>query len=189
MRKPIKIPITSEEFEDILEDARSDKRIWEDRFEVLDMLMMEHEIFKINQYNRLEKYVKKWSQYQMIEAVWKKLLAEICRDKLEKEEDIQYFKKLFKTHCVNNLEKLPEADIDHARNAPMDYIMERMTEHRIKRKMSNCPFCGWKSIKKFACKDNLFHCFKCWVKWDSIWFVMLYTKCNFPQAVQTINSL
>jgi len=26
MRKPIKIPITSEEFDDILEDARSDKR-------------------------------------------------------------------------------------------------------------------------------------------------------------------
>jgi len=156
------------------------------RFEVLDMLMMEHEIFKINQYNRLEKFVKKWSEYKILEHLPKEFVAEMCREKIEAYEEPEKFKNLFKRFCVSEYETLSEADIDYVRNLDMKELLESLTDITVKHKMSSCPFCEWGSNKKFSCKDNLFQCFKCWAKWDSIWFYMLLTWSDF---VKTINDL
>ena len=186
MRKPIKIPITSEEFDDILEDARSDKRKWEDRFEVLDMLMMEHEINSLNCYNRLERNVKNWSEYKILEHLPKDFVAEICKKKIEAYEEPEKFKNLFKRHCVDDYETLSDSDVEYVRNLNMKDLLEDLTDIRVRNKMSECPFCDGKSKQKFACKDNLFQCFKCWAKWDSIWFYMLLTGNDF---INTINNL
>lgn len=177
---------TTKSFEDTLKFCRSDIRKWFNRWEILEKEILDYQILFNWEMDDLEKKVKKWSEYRIVEHLDKKFIAELCRDKIKSNEEPERFKKVFDKYCKNDIELLSDDDINYARNIPMAELLEWMTDIKIKRKASNCPFCEGQSDMKFHCKDNLFQCFKCWKKWDSIWFYMLLTGSNFIQTVKEL---
>jgi hypothetical protein len=83
---------------------------------------------------------------------------------------------------------ISETHINIAREIEIEQILNSENiSHKNHR--SACPLCDSDNPTSLSFKNNLFHCFKCNEKGDSITFIQKLKQITFPQSIQYLNSL
>ena len=143
----------------------------------MDNLQQEHQ--RKNHYNL----------YRAIEIFGKDFIKDICREKIYARENVDHFSYLNSLTCENFSKKfVPSYKVDEARHVNISDILE-LIQHTYVKRSCICPFCGGSNRNKFAVNANLFKCFSCDAKGDSISFVMKYFKTDFRGAVDMLLKL
>lgn len=181
--------MTIETLENLMEEARHDVWIWCNRFEVLEELIFRHELAEDKYINWLKKYTDSCNMYKALNIFGKDTLCEICNDKINNYEDRMKFKQVKKDYCESKKELLSNAEVENAKNVDVEDVIRTVTDIEPKRWRSNCPLCKWTNNMKFSFHDNVYYCFKCWAKWDTIDLYQKLTWSNFKDTIRELNKI
>ena len=126
---------------------------------------------------------KQVTRYKVIEHIDKNFLLEICNEKIISNEDVDIFLELrsFLTLSESN-QFISQIKIEHANEVSLQIVFDELWIHtRINRCI--CPFCTWTNVLKFSFKNNLYHCFSCESKWNTITFVKKHLWLTWKESV------
>lgn len=141
---------------------------------------------------KLQKSLPRFTKYQALTIFPKEELMEIFNDKMIAWEQIEIFSELrnyfIPSAWKESKRKLTPLQINNAQNVPLNEIFDAL-QIQYKKKHCICPFCWWTNNQKFSFNDNLYYCFSCWVKGNSITFIKEYLKKDFVDAVLFINGI
>ena len=85
--------------------------------------------------------------------------------------------------------RLTEEDIERARVAPIENVVNGQFKKLGNKSVALCPFHNEKTPSFYVYPENRFHCYGCGKKGDAISFVMELNGLKFPDAVRFLNGI
>jgi len=149
-------------------------------------LIIEWEIHQESYLDSLK--LKPISKYKAIEIMGKDFVLSICNEKIIAMEDYNTMLELRNILLLDEEKYIPQIKVENAKEVEMVKVLDELgIKHRLRHCI--CPFCNGTNCQKFSFNRNLYKCFSCWVKWNTITFIKEYMKLEFKEAVLFLNKL
>ena len=129
------------------------------------------------------------NKYEKTHNIWCPFNIDDQKDIIEYiVEDIKWENRQKLVSRYNFLNKIKEIDWEKARDVPISVVLDYYKIKYIDNRCW-CPIHWWKNDTSFWFKNNLYNCFSCWAKWNTIKLASLLWNMSKGESAKFILTL